>query len=168
MNCCLWQQFQSHHNVLLVLLLLRLQLAGGIYVAADLSYGAAHLSGAALAGSSSTLLQIANVALNNKWTTRSSFSRLFELSLSVAAASFLFIPINHKLHTGSALDTVTGGCLIHTAHFITFITCELSLCFLLKHSCCILLNASTLLPVVQFERTLLATHFTSTRSYNKL
>lgn len=141
MNSFFWQQFQSHHNAPLVLLLLRLLLVGGIYVAADLSYRAAHLSKAASAGSTFTLLQIANVALNNKWTTRSSFSRLVEPSLSAAAASFLFIPINLKLHTGSTVDTITGGCFIHITHFITFITHELSLCFILKQSWCILVNA---------------------------
>ncbi|MEQ2274153.1 hypothetical protein XENORESO_014970 [Xenotaenia resolanae] len=90
MNCCFWQQFQSHHNLLLVLLLLRLLLAEGIYVAADLSYRAAHLSGAASAGSNSTLLQIANVALNNKWTTRSSFSHLFK-AVIVSSCNILFV-----------------------------------------------------------------------------
>lgn len=37
-------------------------------MAADLSYGPAHLPGAASTGSHSQTLQIANVALNNKWT----------------------------------------------------------------------------------------------------
>lgn len=102
-------QIWAHHNILLVLLLLQFLLAAKIYVAADPSYGAAHLSRAAFAGSSSPWLQIANVALNNKRTTGSSSSCLFRPSESAAAPSCLFIPIKRKLHTSSTVETITKG-----------------------------------------------------------
>lgn len=56
-------------------------------MAVDLSYRPAHLPGAASTGSDSAALQIANVALNDKWTKRSSFTYFLKPSESAAAAS---------------------------------------------------------------------------------
>lgn len=72
-------------------------------MAVDLSYRPAHLPRAASAASDSQTLQIANVALNNKWMKRRSFSNSFKPSESAAAPSCFcsfFTSINHKLHDG--------------------------------------------------------------------
>lgn len=90
-------------------------------MAVDLSYRPAHLPGAASTGSDSKTLQIANVAFNNKWTKRRSFSNSFKPSESAAARSWFcsfFTSINHKLHAGSTVEAVTGT-FIYAAHFIT-------------------------------------------------